>query len=110
VVIESELREKIVQVLQGLVSLEALADWLDAARVDAELTSTPSAQNLAAAVSLLLYEHFEDHLSIFALHDELAQRLNRVRTTLWTGDAAEEFQTAANASSIQSLDPVLACA
>jgi len=70
-VMESELREKLVDALQGYYSLADFADWLASARVNMHRDSAPEAQALASAISLLFYQHDDGLLTEDQLQHEL---------------------------------------
>jgi hypothetical protein len=75
---ESEVRENLVDVLQGELSLEKFADWLSSARRNMHHDSSSEAQTLVTSVSLLLYQHFEGHLRNGALREELVKLVDNV--------------------------------
>ena len=68
---ESEIRQKLVDVLQDKLAVEEFADWLARARRNAHRDSAPIAQQLAADLSSLMYQHEEGYLSEAALEVEL---------------------------------------
>src|SRR4051812_46504256 len=96
---EAEIRAKLIDVLQGKTSLEAFADWLSVARVNAHLDSSQAAQGLAAAVAAALYAYFESHMTELALLDELFRLISRVPATINTAGAGGRVVTASTASS-----------
>ena len=93
---ESEVREKLVDVLQGDLSLEDLSDWLSSARRNMHLDSLPAAQELAGSVSLVLYEFFEGYLSESEALSDLRGFVNDVLVSIELTPARVATRSIAN--------------
>lgn len=89
---ESDIRLRLIRVLQNQDSVDSFAEWLAAARQNAHRDSPRSAQDLAAAISLLLYEHDDGILDDLELREELTVLAEIVRSTFSFVDANAVIQ------------------
>jgi hypothetical protein len=96
---EWEVRHRLIRVLEHEDSASSLAEWLSVARHNSHRDSTQEAQDLAAAISVLLYEHDDGILDESALMQELATIAQTVRSrVLMTGGAIQIQPTRSSAS------------
>lgn len=100
---ESEVREKLLDVLHDELPLEEFAEWLASARRDMHLDSTAEAQDLVSSVSLLLYEHFEGHLSEARVLDELMSLVSQALVTIELASAEPRFLMSAHSTSLRPM-------
>lgn len=68
---ESEIRQKLIEHLSDRLSLDDFEDWLVAHSWNMHQDSAPSAQDLASALELALYEYSSGHLTEAELRSEL---------------------------------------
>lgn len=105
---ESEVREKLLDVLQGDLPLEEFADWLSTIQRDVHRSGTPATQDLVAAISLLMYEFFGGHLREPLLLEELSGIARDVRVEWALGAVSPRTLSSANMIISQQREPVLA--
>lgn len=96
-VLESEIREKLLDVLQRDSSLADFSDWLALERRNMHRDSTVEAQELVSSLSLLFYEHLAGHMPEEQLRQELASIAgNRIINIRVDGNLVHPIKLAAN--------------
>ena len=75
---ESEVREKLEDLLSDEFCLEDFEDWLVQRSWNMHLDSSSAAQDLVSAIELALSEHSSGHLSDEQLRADLQSLLDRV--------------------------------
>ncbi len=73
-----EIRERLVALLDGPLSIEDFEDWIVAGGWNMHTSSDNAAQRLVGAVEVRLAEYSQDHLSESELREELESVLNDV--------------------------------
>jgi hypothetical protein len=96
-ILESEVREQLLDVLQEEVSLGDFADWLALERRNMHQDSSPEAQELVSSLSLLFYEYLSGHMPEEQLRHELASIAgNRIVNVRVVGNLVHPIKQAAN--------------
>ena len=79
---EAEVRQKMIDVLQDTLPLEDFSDWLGENRRNMHRDNSGDAQALVGAVSLLLYECFDDYRSEESLREDMLHLLSNVTSSV----------------------------
>lgn len=88
---ETEVREKLLDVLQDNLPVEEFADWLSVAQTNMHLDSTREAQALVSKVSLFLSEYFDGALTESRLTEELTALVNRAFVSIEVPGAGARY-------------------
>ena len=77
-ILESQVREKLIAFLGDEVSLSAFEDWLVSKSWDMQLDSSSSAQQLVSAIELELAEYSNNHVGYSELRKNLLNLLDNI--------------------------------
>lgn len=79
---ESEIRERLIRFLRDEMSLQEFEDWLVSNSWNMHLDSSPSAQDLVAAIELILSEYSSGHRKYSEVRNEFAALSDTVVITV----------------------------